>query len=76
MTKIFDIWHPISEHPTQDGDEDYSDDVIIDLDGYRETFRVGWYDFENQAWRLHDLDSAVEEDNAKWSYLPLNKYDK
>lgn len=73
--KIYDVFHPMTEAPDRDGEEDYSDDVLIDLDGSRESYRVGWYDFENQTWRLHDLDSAIEEEHAKWCYLPLAKYD-
>lgn len=75
--KTFDIWHQATELPDHSGEEDsYSDDVLIDLDGNRETFRVGWYDFDEHAWMLYDTDSAVIDEYAKWRYLPLVKYEK
>lgn len=74
--KTFDIWHQATELPDHSGEDGYSDDVLIDLDGNRETFRVGWYDFDEKAWMLYDTDSAVIYEHAKWRYLPMAKYDK
>lgn len=55
--------------------EGYSEDVLIDLDGLRREFRVGWYDFDDDKWRLHDkaMQKFIDRKNMKWLKLPLNK---
>ena len=51
-------------------------DVLIDVDGNRDTFRVGWYDHDDGEWRLHDVNAMQYIDNhMRWSFLPLAIYD-
>jgi hypothetical protein len=59
-----------------DGKPDgYSIDVLIDLDGNRKDFRIGWYDFDDKKWRLHyqSAEIQIEVEHMKWTNLPLNK---
>jgi hypothetical protein len=71
--------HTSKEYPTEvllEGEkEGYSEDVLIDIDGYRNKFRTGWYDFDDKTWRLHDIEAQKEIDlnHMKWTELPLNK---
>lgn len=76
---LFTNWHAGNEFPTEvlvEGEKDgYSEDVLIDLDGYRKTFRTGWYDFDDKAWRLHNKaeEKNIDLEHMKWTELPLNK---
>lgn len=72
----FTNFHSMDEHPEEVNGEGYTDDVLIDIDGKRETFRVGWYDPERDQWYLHDKKEHVELDVALWCHLPLIKNDK
>lgn len=51
----------------------YSKDVLIDMDGYRKNFRIGWYDFDDKEWRLHDkgAEESLDIKNMRWQTLPL-----
>lgn len=70
------IVHGADEFPAGNG-EGFSDDVLIDLDGWRKHFAIGWYDHDDKEWRFHQEDrSQFEPANMKWTYLPLEKYDK
>lgn len=53
----------------------YSDDLLIDTDGKRKYFTVGWYDFDDKKWRCKSNES-LDEEQLLWQYLPLSKYDK
>lgn len=76
-------WHTSKETPTLVFDseglpEDMSVDVLIDVDGNRKTFRVGYYDIDFETkegtWTLYgDERIDIELDHMKWTYLPLNK---
>lgn len=77
---LFTNWHNSKEFPaeiTLNGEpEGYSEDVLIDIDGYRKNFRVGWYDFDDKEWRLYDVVAQKEIDLAwdiRWTELPLNR---
>lgn len=53
----------------------HSEDVLIDIDGWRKEFRVGWYDHERDIWYLHDksMEKYIERARMKWTYLPIYK---
>ena len=55
--------------------EGHSDDVLIDMDGWRKNFRVGWYDHEDDQWKFHNPEDEKIFDRAhmKWTHLPINK---
>lgn len=59
-----------SELPPSIGEtEGYSDDVLIDLDGYRKYFAIGYYDHDNKRWFVRDEDSRQDLDlkHMKWT---------
>jgi len=59
--------------------EGYSEDVLIDVDGWRKNFRVGWYDHENKLWFIYDDTNwkvKINKKHMKWFYLPLASKDK
>lgn len=73
--KTFNTAHPITELPEQpDHKEGYSDDLLIDIDGWRKNFTVGHYDFDEKRWYIHNPDLTIES-TAMWQYLPLAKYE-
>lgn len=53
----------------------HSEDVLIDIDGWRKFFRVGVYDHEADEWRLHDksMQQHLDRKHMKWTYLPIYK---
>lgn len=64
------------EEVINEGDpEGYSEDVLIDLDGFRKTFSVGWYDFDDDVWKLNDesMEIHIDRKNMKWFKLPLDR---
>jgi len=62
--------------PQHNGKEGYSDDVLIDVDGNRKTFVIGWYDFDENKWEVpYFLKTSIDLKHMKWMYLPLAKYD-
>lgn len=72
----FTNFHSMDEHP-ETGEDGYSDDVLIDLDGWRKDFRIGYYDKDN-GWEVyqHYLDgesTKLDLKHGKWTYLPINK---
>lgn len=79
---LFTNWHTSKEKPKErlhpNGiAAEMSEDVLIDVDGNRKTFRVGFYDidFETKGgtWTLYDEDETIDLDHMKWTELPLNK---
>jgi len=50
-----------------------SDEVLIDLDGNRKYFSIGWYDFDELKWISQE---GEVEKTMVWTNLPLAKYDK
>ncbi|MBT1702972.1 hypothetical protein [Chryseosolibacter indicus] len=71
------MWHKGTE-PPQDLGEGFSEDVLIDLDGSRENFRVGWYDHDEHCWYTHDKNHGIElkSELIMWTSLPLKTYFK
>jgi hypothetical protein len=80
-------WFSNDVKPQPDGEDtnneepEVSDLVLIDIDGKREVFVTSkyFYPFEDKAgWWSVDKHyaGALDEDNLKWQYLPLAKYDK
>lgn len=66
-----------ADEPPADTGEGYSDDVLIDYDGHRKHFTVGWYDHDEKRWMFREEDtSLLELEHMKWTYLNLAKYDK
>jgi len=56
----------------------YSDTVQIDVDGYRKTFALGWYDFRINQWVNQDgnENDALDQMHLIWRLLPYSKYDR
>ncbi len=76
------ISHKKDELPTlrESDNEDKSIDVLIDLDGFRKDFRVGFYSFPFEGiggeWIVYD-GSAIITDTMIWmDILPLASKDK
>lgn len=72
------VVNTIKDIPPDSGDnEGYSDNYLIDLDGYRKNFAIGHYDLDDRKWIIHDDDqrTAFEPDHMTWQRLPLAKYD-
>lgn len=69
-------WHKASSKPpkTHKGPSG-SDDVLIDLTGKREVFRVGYYSYTRRQWIIYDTQHGYKLRNVHWQYLPLAKYD-
>jgi hypothetical protein len=76
--------HSMSELPKEITDKDgdllgRSDDVLIDIDGKREHFIIGFCSYDDEThefdgWVYYNNDFKVTK-NAKWLRLPLAKYD-
>lgn len=51
-----------------------SGDKLIDIDGNRKTFRVGWYDSDERQWHYYheENDQPIDQKNMKWTELPLS----
>jgi len=72
---------PSIDPSIDDEDGAISDDVLIDVNGKRETFVTGCWHFPHEGedgwWRVdEDYKNSLEPDNMRWSYLPLVKYEK
>ena len=57
----------------------YSVDVLIDVDGNRKNFEIGWWDYDDQLWRFHNVDANelhdIVDKKLLWAYLPLAELD-
>ena len=65
------------EAPVPDSQENgmrLTQDVLIDLDGNRSVFRIGWYDYDEREWILH-ADGVTVGTHMRWSFLPLAIYE-
>jgi len=69
---IFDVYYSIGELPKRNFE--FSDDVLIDVDGERVEFQIGRYDFLLKKWRLYAPDIQIQPTMC-WTYLPLIKYE-
>lgn len=76
-------WHDheaVPEEVIHEGErQGYSDDVLIDLDGHRKDYAIGWYDFDTKEWALDSekfTQDDIDHEHMSWRRLPLAKYDK
>lgn len=60
--------------PFEDEEQAASVDVLIDVNGERTDFAIGYYSFTDKTWRYKDgfTDTTI----LRWFHLPLAKYDK
>jgi hypothetical protein len=66
------------EIPSLENDEK-SVDVLIDIDGYRTTFRVGYYDMKMKRWELYDktrLIDLIDLDDMRWQHINIENLKK
>lgn len=63
-------WNDNSTQP-EGGTEGYTEDVLIDIDGNRNTFRVGYYDHDAKKWFLYVNDDTIDVENMRWARLPF-----
>lgn len=74
-------WFNMDHQPDRKNESgEYTDDVLIDLTGERKHFAVGYLIFDSESgeeWKFYQEDiSILQKEHAKWTYLPLSKYDK
>lgn len=73
---FYEEFHPGTVAPVKSkANEGVTEDVLIDVDGERTTFLVGWYDHSDRTWRLYSDGSAYVTRGMKWAYLPLRLYE-
>lgn len=76
-TLLFTDFHPSTEYPAEEvikGEgQGYSEEVLIDIDGWRKKFRIGYYDMDNKMWLLVESTDKIDLDHMRWTELPLNK---
>jgi hypothetical protein len=58
--------------PENTGDG-FSEDVLIDIDGNRKKFIVGWYDFDDKEWTSDAASVKIDREKMKWMNLPHSK---
>lgn len=74
VAEVPQVFYSGVEFPPAKDEDGCSENVLIDLNGWRRDFRVGWYDHNNKQWMFHVDDiSVLELDHMTWTYLPLNK---
>jgi hypothetical protein len=67
------FFEPATLLPSNNGDG-YSDDVLIDLNGLRKHFAIGWYDYDQKKWYFHQEDNSYfKPADMTWTYLPIDK---
>lgn len=72
---MFDQAFTMDIFPKKDGDSGESDRVLIDLEGDRTEFIIGYYDFIEKDWWDDNGGGIIVDENMRWMYLPLAKYD-
>lgn len=65
-------WFPPETLPVDLG-EGYSNNVLIDMDGSRNHYSIGWYDHDESKWFFQGDDSFFHPTAMRWSNLPLTK---
>lgn len=75
---LFTNWFNHDQNPEQawyngKPQEGMSEDVLIDVDGWRTTFRVGYKNIKEDKWDLYQDDVDIDLEGMKWTTLPLNK---
>jgi hypothetical protein len=75
MNVLDATFHKATEIPNHKKEDGYSESVLIDVDGWRKNFAIGWYDLDMNKWINQDIHSQSELDqkNLKWQYLPFQK---
>jgi hypothetical protein len=59
--------------PLFNREQNLSRKVVIDSNGHRKDFLIGWYDFDSHSWSIEGDTSLYEERHAKWmDILPLD----
>jgi hypothetical protein len=53
----------------------YSTDVLIDCDGERSHYEIGWYDHESKELILRDPLHILNTKTIRWSFLHLAIYE-
>lgn len=76
IAEALPVVNGIDDIPPGNGDG-FSDDYLIDLDGYRTLYAIGFFDHANARWIIHDADKRTlfELEHMTWQRLPLAKYD-
>ncbi len=66
-----------NQKPFSKNGHEYTEDVLIDLDGNRQHFSIGYYHLIDEEWMIKDkeYDKLFDARNMKWTYLPLAKCD-
>jgi len=73
-TKVFDAsWHNGNELPPALEGQDYSESVLVDPDGRRKDFYIGWYDHDCKKWMFQCEDQVQHDEHLKWQDLPFDK---
>lgn len=62
--------------PDRMHNESLTDPVLIDTDGNRKNYVVGYYNQDHEKWILSDPGIPLDMEHGVWCYLPLSKYDK
>jgi hypothetical protein len=66
---VFDVVYGAENIPKKHTDFS-SVEVLIDLNGNKKDYRVGWYDFDEKGWKFHVSDtSALDLKYMKWTYI-------
>lgn len=65
-------WHNADEIIFSVNENGISSDKLIDIDGNRKTFRVGWYASSERQWYFYheENDQPIDQKNMKWTNLP------
>lgn len=71
------VVNTIADIPADRDEDGYSDNRLIDLNGHRIEFAIGYYDHKNSRWIICDDDkrSLFEPEHMTYQRLPLAKYD-
>jgi hypothetical protein len=70
---LFTNWHTSKEIPEVDTkEEDLTEYVLIDPDGYRTDFTIGYYNTGSKEWVSRE-GKSIDVDHMKWTELPLDK---
>lgn len=78
MAEALPVVGSINDIPEDKDEDGYSDNRLIDLNGWSEDFAIGHYDHNNARWIIHDDDkrSLFEPEHMTYRRLPLKKYNE
>lgn len=64
------LWNGVNDVP-DDSEEGASEDVLIDMDGKRKNFQIGWYDHDEKKWCFHVHDTSnFDAEKMEWRHIP------